>query len=248
MQRFKNKIVVITGAGSGIGRSTALRLDSEGAEILLIDKNQEDLSATKQMLNNNNSSEHVVDISSIISTKKFFDDLEKNYKRLDALINIAGILRFDNSHEVEIENWNQILEVNLTGTFFMCRYALPLLLESKGAIVNVSSTAALGAHAWTAAYSASKGGISAFSKTLAVEYGMKGLNINCVCPASIETPMSSSPLMPKDIDTRLLKKIMPLDGVNRSPDDIASSIAFLASDDAIHINGIDLRVDGGLLT
>ncbi|MAZ30880.1 MAG: short-chain dehydrogenase [Flavobacteriales bacterium] len=248
MQRFKNKIVVITGAGSGIGRSTALRLDSEGAEILLIDKNQEDLSATKQMLNNNNSSEHVVDISSIISTKKFFDDLEKNYKRLDALINIAGILRFDNSHEVEIENWNQILEVNLTGTFFMCRYALPLLLESKGAIVNVSSTAALGAHAWTAAYSASKGGISAFSKTLAVEYGMKGLNINCVCPASIETPMSSSPLMPKDIDTRLLKKIMPLDGVNRSPDDIASTIAFLASDDAIHINGIDLRVDGGLLT
>ena len=248
MQRFKNKIVVITSAGSGIGRSTALRLDSEGAEILLIDKNQEDLSTTKQMLNNNNSSEHVVDISSITSTKKFFDDLEKNYKRLDALINIAGILRFDNSHEVEIENWNQILEVNLTGTFFMCRYALPLLLESKGAIVNVSSTAALGAHAWTAAYSASKGGISAFSKTLAVEYGMKGLNINCVCPASIETPMSSSPLMPKDIDTRLLKKIMPLDGVNRSPDDIASTIAFLASDDAIHINGIDLRVDGGLLT
>ena len=248
MQRFKNKIVVITGVGSGIGRSTALRLDSEGAEILLIDKNQEDLSTTKQMLNNNNSSEHVVDISSITSTKKFFDDLEKNYKRLDALINIAGILRFDNSHEVEIENWNQILEVNLTGTFFMCSYALPLLLESKGAIVNVSSTAALGAHAWTAAYSASKGGISAFSKTLAVEYGMKGLNINCVCPASIETPMSSSPLMPKDIDTRLLKKIMPLDGVNRSPDDIASTIAFLASDDAIHINGIDLRVDGGLLT
>jgi len=248
MQRFKNKIVVITGAGSGIGRSTALRLDSEGAEILLIDKNQEDLSTTKQMLNNNNSSEHVLDISSITSTKKFFDDLEKNYKRLDALINIAGILRFDNSHEVEIENWNQILEVNLTGTFFMCSYALPLLLESKGAIVNVSSTAALGAHAWTAAYSASKGGISAFSKTLAVEYGMKGLNINCVCPASIETPMSSSPLMPKDIDTRLLKKIMPLDGVNRSPDDIASTIAFLASDDAIHINGIDLRVDGGLLT
>ncbi len=77
---------------------------------------------------------------------------------------------------------------------------------------------------------------------------MKGLNVNCVCPASIETPMSTNPNMPKDIDTRLLKKIMPLDGVNRSPDDIASTIAFLASKDAIHINGIDLRVDGGLLT
>ena len=248
MERFKNKIVVITGAGSGIGRSTALRLDAEGAYLLMVDRNQEDLDKTKEMLKNKNSSAHVLDISSISSTEKFFKDLEKNHKKLDALINIAGILRFDNSHEVELKNWNQVLEINLTGTFFMCRHALPLLLKSKGAIVNVSSTAALGAHAWTAAYSASKGGISAFSKTLAVEYGMKGLNINCVCPASIETPMSSNPVMPKDIDTRLLKKIMPLDGVNRSPDDIASTIAFLASDDAIHINGIDLRVDGGLLT
>ena len=193
MERFKDKIVVITGAGSGIGRSTALRLDSEGATCIIVDINESQL-------------------------------------------------------EVQIEDWNKILNINLTGTFFMCSHALPMLLESKGAIVNVSSTAALGAHAWTAAYSASKGGISAFSKTLAVEYGMKGLNINCVCPASIETPMSTNPIMPKDIDTRLLKKIMPLDGVNRSPDDIASTIAFLASDDAIHINGIDLRVDGGLLT
>src|SRR5210317_1223551 len=248
MKRFKNKIVVITGAGSGIGRSTALRLDSEGADLLMIDKNKKDLEATKKMLKNKNSSTHVLDISSIGSAEDFFKELKKNYKRLDVLINIAGILRFDNSHEVELENWNQVLNINLTGTFFMCKNALPLLLKSKGAIVNVSSTAALGAHAWTAAYSASKGGISAFSKTLAVEYGMKGLNINCVCPASIETPMSSNPMMPKDIDTRLLKKIMPLDGVNRSPDDIASTIAFLASDDAIHINGIDLRVDGGLLT
>ena len=140
------------------------------------------------------------------------------------------------------------IQTALTGTFFMCNFGLPMLLESKGCIVNVSSTAALGSHAWTAAYSASKGGISAFSKTLAVEYGLRGLNVNCVCPASIETPMSTSPNLPKDIDTRLLKKIMPVDGVNRSPDDIASTIAFLASEDAIHINGIDLRVDGGLLT
>ena len=200
------------------------------------------------MLKNQSSTFHKLNIASLNDTKKFFKDFQESNKQLDALINVAGILRFDNSHEVEIENWNKILEINLTGTFFMCRYALPLLLESKGAIVNVSSSAAIGAHAWTAAYSASKGGISAFSKTLAVEYGMRGLNVNCVCPASIQTPMSTNPDMPKDIDARLLKKIMPLDGVNRSPDDIASTIAFLASEDAIHINGIDLRVDGGLLT
>ena len=248
MQRFKDKIVVITGAGSGIGRSTALRLDAEGATSIIVDINAEQLEETFGMITNKQSTQRVLDISDLESSTNFFEEIQKSHKKLDALINIAGILRFDNSHEVQIEDWNKILNINLTGTFFMCSHALPMLLESKGAIVNVSSTAALGAHAWTAAYSASKGGISAFSKTLAVEYGMKGLNINCVCPASIETPMSTNPNMPVDIDTRLLKKIMPLDGVNRSPDDIASTIAFLASDDAIHINGIDLRVDGGLLT
>jgi len=244
MKRFKNKVVLVTGAGSGIGRSTAIRMDAEGANLIIVDINEKDLIKTQSMLKNKESHFKVLDISASEDVKKFFADINK----LDALINIAGILRFDNSHEVQIDDWNKILNVNLTGTFFMCSYALPLLIKSKGAIVNVSSTAALGSHAWTAAYSASKGGISAFSKTLAVEYGMKGLNVNCVCPASIETPMSKNPSMPKDIDTRLLKKIMPIDGINRSPDDVASTIAFLASKDAIHINGIDLRVDGGLLT
>ena len=244
MKRFKNKVVLVTGAGSGIGRSTALRMDAEGAILIIIDINEDELIKTKSMFKNKESVAKVLDISTLADVKKFFKSLNK----LDALINVAGILRFDNSHEVQIDDWEKILNVNLTGTFFMCSYALPLLLKSKGAIVNVSSSAALGSHAWTAAYSASKGGISAFSKTLAVEYGMEGLNVNCVCPASIETPMSTNPNMPKDIDTRLLKKIMPIDGVNRSPDEIASTIAFLASEDAIHINGIDLRVDGGLLT
>ncbi len=209
-----------------------------------VDLNEDELIKTKSMLKNKEAASKVLDISNLADVENFFKDLD----RLDALINVAGILRFDNSHEVEIDDWEKILNVNLTGTFFMCSHALPLLLKSKGAIVNVSSSAALGSHAWTAAYSASKGGISAFSKTLAVEYGMEGLNVNCVCPASIKTPMSTNPDMPKDIDTRLLKKIMPIDGVNRSPDEIASTIAFLASEDAIHINGIDLRVDGGLLT
>ena len=244
MKRFKNKVVLVTGAGSGIGRSTALRMDAEGATLIIVDINKDELIETKSWLKNKESTAKVLDISTLADVKKFFKGLNK----LDALINVAGILRFDNSHEVQIDDWNKILDVNLTGTFFMCSYALPLLLKSKGAIVNVSSSAALGSHAWTAAYSASKGGISAFSKTLAVEYGMEGLNVNCVCPASIETPMSTNPDMPKDIDTRLLKKIMPIDGVNRSPDEIASTIAFLASQDAIDINGINLRVDGCLLT
>lgn len=248
MKRFTNKTVLVTGAGSGIGKATALRLDKEGANLIIADINQKHLIETKKLLSNKKSVAKVLDISKIKDARVVFQEIEDEFNKLDSLINVAGILRFDHSHEVQPKDWNKILEVNLTGTFFMCNLGLPMLLKSKGSIVNVSSTAALGSHAWTAAYSASKGGISAFSKTLAVEYGMKGLNVNCVCPASIETPMSSNPNLPKDIDTRLLKKIMPIDGVNRSPDDVASTIAFLASSDAIHINGIDLRVDGGLLT
>lgn len=240
--------MLITGAGSGIGKSTALRLDKEGATLIIVDINEEHLNTTKKLLSNKRSSSIVLDISNLDGINQCFEMVKEEHKKLDALINVAGILRFDNSHEVKIEDWNKILNVNLTGTFFMCHHALPMLLETQGFIVNVSSTAALGSHAWTAAYSASKGGISAFSKTLAVEYGTKGLNVNCVCPASINTPMTASPNFPADIDTRLLKKIMPVDGVNRSPDDVASTIAFLASEDAVHINGIDLRVDGGLLT
>ncbi len=248
MTRFKNKIVVVTGAASGIGKSTAIRLDSEGATLIIVDINENQLKETEKLLSNKNSSAKILDIANINDIKSFFQTLKKDYKKLDCLINVAGILRFDNSHEVQIDDWNKIIDVNLTGTFFMCNQALPMLLESKGSIVNVSSSAALGSHAWTAAYSASKGGISAFSKTLAVEYGIKGINVNCVCPASVTTPMSTKVNLPKDIDDRLLTKIMPIDGVNRSPDDIASTIAFLASNDAIHINGINLRVDGGLLT
>ncbi len=143
MDRFKNKTVIVTGAGSGIGKSTALRLDAEGAKLLVIDINEEELNTTHSMLKNQSSTFHKLNIASLNDTKKFFKDFQESNKQLDALINVAGILRFDNSHEVEIENWNKILEINLTGTFFMCRYALPLLLESKGAIVNVSSSAAI---------------------------------------------------------------------------------------------------------
>ena len=248
MQRFNNKLVLVTGAASGIGKATVTRLLSEGAEVMALDINDALLKELKNELNNKLLSTYILDIANVAEIEQFFREFTKEAKTLNALINVAGILRMENSHEENLEDWSRILNVNLTGTFFMCRYALPLLLESKGNIVNVSSTAALGAHAWTAAYSASKGGISAFSRNLAIEYGMEGLNVNCVCPASIETPMTENNRLPENFDKRLLKKIIPIDGVNRTPNEVASVIAFLASDDAIHINGVDLRVDGGLLT
>jgi NAD(P)-dependent dehydrogenase (short-subunit alcohol dehydrogenase family) len=113
-------------------------MDAEGAILIIIDINEDEIIKTKSMLKNKKSTAKVLDISNLADVKKFFKGLNK----LDALINVAGILRFDNSHEVQIDDWEKILNVNLTGTFFMCSYALPLLLKSKGAIVNVSSSAA----------------------------------------------------------------------------------------------------------
>ncbi len=203
-------------------------------------------------LNDELNSEHLtiqtLDISNVRDIESFFSSFAQSKNALDALINVAGILRMEHSHEENLEDWTKILNINLTGTFFMCRFALPLLLKSQGYIVNVSSTAALGCSCMDGSLQRFKGGISAFSKNLAIEYGMQGLNVNCVCPASIETPMTENHRLPENFDKRLLKKIMPLDGVNRTPEEVASVIAFLASTDAIHINGVDLRVDGGLLT
>ena len=163
------------------------------------------------------------------------------------LCNSAGVLQFGHTHEFTLEDWNRILGINLTGTFLTCRAALPHLLETKGAIVNIASTSALAGHPWTCAYSASKGGVLAFTYGIAIEYGKQGLRANAVCPGSVSTPMIDEFQLPDGADRKLVNRIMPLDQF-RGPETVASAIAFLASEDAAHINGVALRVDGASLS
>src|SRR5262249_49042320 len=113
----------------------------------------------------------------------------EQFGALDVLVNAAGILRTAHTHEETLEAWNRVLTINLTGTFLACQAAIPHLLARRGSIINLSSTAALRAHAWTAAYSASKGGVLALTNMLAVEYGEQGLRANAVCPGGITTPI-----------------------------------------------------------
>jgi NAD(P)-dependent dehydrogenase (short-subunit alcohol dehydrogenase family) len=169
----------------------------------------------------------------------------KRFGRLDALCNVAGVLHFAHTHEVELEDWQRVLSVNLTGTFLMCRAALPHLLDARGHIVNTASTAALAGLPYGAAYAASKGGVVALTRTLAVEYGRRGLRANAVCPGSIKTPITKTP-MPSDLDATLIPRLMALDGP-RGPEAVAGVIALLASHDGEHINGEVIRVDGGTL-
>jgi meso-butanediol dehydrogenase / (S,S)-butanediol dehydrogenase / diacetyl reductase len=233
MKRFEGKIALVTGAASGIGKATADRLAEEGATVARVDLAPD--------------AEHVCDVSDEAAVARVVADVIAKHDRLDVVCNVAGILRADHTHELKTESFDKILKVNLYGTFFMCRAAIPHLLKTRGNIVNCSSTAALGSHPWMAAYAASKGGVLSLTRTIAVEYVKQGMRANCVCPGGIVTPLHGQFRMPKGADPDVLRGAMPLVPY-AGPEHAASVIAFLASDDARYITGVEIRADGGALS
>jgi NAD(P)-dependent dehydrogenase (short-subunit alcohol dehydrogenase family) len=166
------------------------------------------------------------------------------YGKLDVLCNVAGILRFDHFHELATADWQRILAVNLTGTFLMCRAAIPHLLPTRGNIVNVASTAAVAGQPWAAAYAASKGGVLALTHTLAVDYVKQGLRVNAVLPCDIVTPIMNVFTLPEGANPKLLRRVMSPMGTGK-PEHVAGVIAMLASDDGAFVTGEQIRVDGG---
>ncbi len=249
MRRFEDKVVLITGAASGIGRATAVRLGQEGARLFLCDVQQDALEETGKLAADGGAEVEVrlCDVSDPAAVDATVAACIERYGRIDVLCNVAGILQFGHSHEFPVEDWNRILAVNLTGTFLVCRAALPHLVESRGNIVNIGSTAGLKGHPWTAAYSASKGGVHSLTAGLAVEYGKQGVRANAICPGSINTPITKAFHVPEGADPKLIYRIMPLDE-HRPPEVVASAVAFIASDEAVHINGETIRVDGATLS
>lgn len=248
MQRFEAKVALITGAASGIGRATAERLAREGASLFLCDIQEEALQATvKQCQELGAEAEgRSCDVGQATDIADTVDACIRRFGGIDVLINVAGILALERTETTTLETWERILRINLTGSFLMCQAALPTLLERGGNIVNLSSTSALAGLAYGAAYGASKGGVLAFTRTLAVEYGKKGLRANAICPGSIKTPMTGRSGLPDDPDFSLLQRAMALDEP-RGPETVAGVIAMVASDDGAHINGESIRVDGGTL-
>ncbi|MGQ0434131.1 MAG: SDR family NAD(P)-dependent oxidoreductase [Microthrixaceae bacterium] len=245
MRRYEGRVALVTGAGSGIGRATVHRLVEEGALVLGADISADGLVVTqKDVLRPDAVTTLAGDVTDPGYAPAAVEAALALSGRLDLLVNAAGILRFEHSHEADLDAWERILAVNLTGTFRFCRAALPALLDGGGAIVNVASTASLFGHPWAAAYASSKGGVLALSKTLAVEYAKQGLRVNSVCPGSIETPITGAFQLPEGADGRLVHRIMSPVGMG-DPKVVAAAIAYLGSDDATHVNGAELRVDGG---
>lgn len=249
MQRFTDKVVFVTGAGSGIGCAAAQRLASEGGSVFCTDINQQSLDEVVAAINakGGEATAYTFDISSEEQVTACIQACIDRYGKLDAVVNMAGILSFDTTHELPLSKWQRLLDVNLTGTFLLCKAALPHLLETRGSITNAASTSALAGLPSGMAYSATKGGVLAMTRSIAVEYAKRGVRANCVCPGDIKTNMTDGISFPDDYDWDQIPRISSLSGA-LEPEVVAGVIAMLASADGIHITGEDIRVDGGTLS
>lgn len=258
MNRYEGRRALITGAGSGIGQATALRMLAEGGRVVAADVSGAGLgdTAAKAGAAADRLTTLVVDVADEASVRAGVAAAVEALGGLDVLVNAAGILRSSHTRETSLADFTKVLAVNLTGTFLMIREAVPALLAGEGpAVVNFSSTSAQFAHPYMAAYAASKGGIQSMTHALAAEYAGQGIRFTAVQPGSISSGMtdgsgasgaSAGPGLPADADMSLFAKLSPALGRGfAGPETVAGVVAMLASDDGAFITGTEVRVDGG---
>jgi len=246
-QRFQDKVVLITGAASGIGRATAELFGRQGARVACSDIDEKGLADTVKSLEASGASAIALRCN-VADAGDARDTVERTVSELgglDVLCNIAGTGNMRHTAEVTEEEWNRILGVNLSGTFFMSQAALPHLLAREGSsIVNIASLAGLIGQAYCAAYCASKAGVVSLTKVMAVEFVKQGLRVNCICPAAVATPILAGFGAPEGADVALLGRLGIAPKVTR-PEEVAEAAAFLASPAAASINGVALPIDFG---
>jgi 3-oxoacyl-[acyl-carrier protein] reductase len=245
MKRFENKITIITGGADGIGKTTATRFAMEGAITIVWDVQEEKgIAAIDEIVANNGRGVfRKVDITSFEEVESAVKEIIADFGTVDILINNAGITRDASFKKMTPEQWQQVIDVNLTGVFNCTKAVIPHMLEKGyGKIVNASSVVGLYGNFGQTNYVATKAGVIGMTKTWAREFGRKGINVNAVAPGFTATEMVAK--MPEDVLASMKAKV-PL-GRLGTPDDIASAYLFLCSEDASYINGHTLSVDGGM--
>ncbi len=247
MTRFKDKTAIVTGAGSGLGRATAVRLSAEGAAVACLDLI---VDAAKQTAADiakagGTARAYKVDVSDPASVRAVVTAVAKDLGRPSVLVNSAGIGKFAHAHEMPFEDWSRIIGVNLTGSFLMAQAAIPYMLDGGGSIVNIASSAGIMGQPFSAAYCASKGGVVQLTRALADEYLQRGIRVNAVAPGGMATPMIEAFRLPEGVDPQVLQKLMTPLGAAQ-PEEVAALVAFVASDEGRYMTGSILPIDGGL--
>ncbi|WP_433176280.1 SDR family NAD(P)-dependent oxidoreductase [Actinoallomurus sp. CA-150999] len=243
--RFKGRVVLVTGGGSGIGAATAHRFGAEGATVVLIGRTKDKLdkvvadAPSGAMLIG-----RAVDVSDEQAITQLIDGVARDHGRLDALVNNAGIFPLGTVEQVGTATWHQAMSINADGVFYASKAALPYLRAVGGSIVNVGSASALGGDWGMAAYNASKAAMANLTNAMALDHGAEGVRVNAVHPSMISTEMTA----PLFESAEILAAILNRTALGRvgDPAEVAAVITFLASEDASYVNGAHIRVDGGV--
>ena len=255
--RLKDKVAVVTGAASGLGKSIAVRFAAEGALVVITDRNEGAIPAAVAEIeaSGGHAAGYALDVTDREQLQAVMASIVEAHSRIDILVNNAGITRYRPFLTAMPEDWNAVLDVDLKGVFFCVQAAAPHMIgRASGKIVNISSTLGTGttphntagSPAGSAAYAAAKAGVIMLTKTLARELGPHGINVNCVAPGTILTPLTSASRTPEQVAEHLAHRIKTVVlGRAGRPEDVAGATLFLASDDASYITGHTLTVDGG---
>jgi len=246
MERLQGRVAVVTGAGSGIGLASAKRMAAEGARIVAVDIDE---GAGKLAADETGGQFIAADVASEADVQRLFDDVAAEYGRIDIAFNNAGISPPDDDSILTtgIDAWRRVQEINLTSVYLCCKYVIPhMQARGKGSIINTASfVAVLGAATSQISYTASKGGVLAMSRELGVQFAREGIRVNALCPGPVNTPLLRE-LFAKDPERAARRLVhVPL-GRFAEPEEIASAVAFLASDDSSYITASQFLVDGGI--
>lgn len=247
MQRFDGKVAFVTGAASGIGLATMTRLGREGAKIFAADINAGQLAEEVAKLSEEGVDIHsrTLDVTDEADCRAAVEQCVAQFGKLDVLCNIAGMVLTKNFADVSVAEWDRVMTVNTRSVFVLCQAAMPHLLKAGGNIVNISSAAGLQGLPYNSAYCASKGAVLLLSKSLAVEFAGRGVRVNAVCPGAVDTPLIKGLQIPEGADMALYGRMSPLTSYFAQAEEIAGSVAYLASDEARFVTGSALVIDGG---
>src|ERR671917_1238199 len=252
---MRGKVAIVTGGGAGIGLAAAGRLAQEGASVVICSDREDQAEQTAGGLREEDLEVRGMrgDVTSSADMKALVDFTVQTYGGLDVLVNSAGIQRYGTVTETEEEVWDEVLGVNLKGMYLAARHAIPAMRErGGGSIVNVSSVQAIASQTGVAAYTASKGGINALTRAMALDHAEENIRVNAVCPGSVDTPMlrwAADLFKGEKTAEETVEgfgKMHPLGRVAR-PEEVAEVISFLASSRASFVTGGEYKVDGGLL-